>query len=142
MNSTLQKFQNLCPDVDGELLNDHLSRLNDRYFETFNETEICRHLNRLPSLSSESPVQVLIENTDNGSVDIIIRLYAGAVLVYTSPATAIIKNASTQVLATFNSVDAYPVDTTFSFTIESDSNKATVVGNVTPSAIQVQKTSL
>ena len=51
MKPSLETARAACPEVDSALINEHLSRLGDRYFETFAEPVIYRHLRALSRLS-------------------------------------------------------------------------------------------
>jgi hypothetical protein len=57
-----------CPDLHEGLLKEHLSRLGERYFESFSIGEICDHLQALSRLSSEHPVEMLLDKGRDGSV--------------------------------------------------------------------------
>ena len=58
MKPTLDQMRRACPDVDEGLLAEHLSRLDDRYFESFDESGIADHVRGLSRLSPEHPVEV------------------------------------------------------------------------------------
>jgi len=69
MKPSFEKFRSACPDVDERLLREHLSRLGDRYFNSFGEEDLYRHLRSLSQLSVRHPVQVLVDHRRDGSVD-------------------------------------------------------------------------
>ncbi len=69
MIPTLKEIKALCPDLDENLAQEHLSRLGERYFSRFAEKEICRHLEAFGRLSRESPVETLLETRRDGTVE-------------------------------------------------------------------------
>ena len=65
-NSTTMKpdaeyLRNACPGIDERLINQHLNRLPDRYFETFDFPTIRRHLQALDSLRPAAPATALVD---------------------------------------------------------------------------------
>jgi glutamate-ammonia-ligase adenylyltransferase len=69
MKQKFEEFRRACPDVDEGFLNEHLSRLGNRYFSSFGDDDLFRHLKGLSRLSSQHPVEVLIQVRRDGSVD-------------------------------------------------------------------------
>ena len=51
----------LCPEVNERLVQEHLNRLDDNYFQRFSVGEIGRHLQGLNRINPEHPVEVLIQ---------------------------------------------------------------------------------
>ena len=69
MKPSLETLKATCPDVDPRLVEEHLSRLNERYFERFSEDEIREHLDGLSRLSSEHPVELHLKETGHQQID-------------------------------------------------------------------------
>jgi glutamate-ammonia-ligase adenylyltransferase len=69
MKPSLETLKALCPDVDPRLVEEHLSRLNERYFERFSEADIREHLDGLSCLSPEEPVKLQIRETGQPQVE-------------------------------------------------------------------------
>jgi glutamate-ammonia-ligase adenylyltransferase len=65
----IQKLRDGCPDVEAALIEGHVSRLTERYFSSFSEQEVCRHLQALSLLRPERPVEVLTVRRKDGSID-------------------------------------------------------------------------
>ena len=62
-------IKDACPGIDEKLIREHFSRLDDRYFNNFNDKQICRHLDALSRLSSNHPMEILLEGGRDKSVD-------------------------------------------------------------------------
>ncbi len=60
MKPSLAELRALAPGVDGDLVREHLQRLEDRYFELFSPGEVVEHLTALAALSPARPVVVLV----------------------------------------------------------------------------------
>lgn len=69
MKPTLKGLKRACPDVNEKFLTEHLKRLDDRYFNCFNEGDICRHVRALSPLTPQQPVKVLVDVKRDGSID-------------------------------------------------------------------------
>ena len=69
MEQRFEKFKRACPDVDERFLHEHLSRLGHRYFSSFGDEDLYTHVTGLSRLSSEQPVQLLLQAKRDGSVD-------------------------------------------------------------------------
>ena len=59
----------VCPDVDERLVLEHLARLDDRYFATFDESVIGAHVRALSLLSVDCPVRVLCAYGEENRTD-------------------------------------------------------------------------
>ncbi|MGW8322111.1 MAG: hypothetical protein ACWGSD_11220, partial [Thermodesulfobacteriota bacterium] len=68
MKPRFEKLKALCPDVDPRLVEEHLSRLNERYFERFSVDDIREHLDGLSRLSAERPVDLHIREKGHHEV--------------------------------------------------------------------------
>jgi glutamate-ammonia-ligase adenylyltransferase len=66
MKPTVEEVKIACPEVDERLISAHLTRLTDRYFDRFPVEEVCHHLAALARLSSDHPVEVLLDAGENG----------------------------------------------------------------------------
>ncbi len=69
MKPQYKELCSLCPEVDEDLIRQHLTRLQDRYFNLFDQKQICKHLCALSRLSSEEPVQILITPLEDRTVE-------------------------------------------------------------------------
>ena len=69
MKPELETFINSCPDIDEKILREHLSRLDDRYFKSFSQKDLFRHVRCVARLSADNPVEILLEARKDGSVD-------------------------------------------------------------------------
>ena len=61
MKPTLHELQNLCPEIPSALTEEHLTRLDDNYFDFFQPAQVQSHLRALASLSSAKPSSVIFE---------------------------------------------------------------------------------
>jgi [glutamine synthetase] adenylyltransferase / [glutamine synthetase]-adenylyl-L-tyrosine phosphorylase len=68
MKPDLSVLRQRCPDVDERLVEEHLGRLDEGYFDAFGVDDVCAHLQALARLSAEQPVAVL---SAQGSVTIL-----------------------------------------------------------------------
>ena len=55
------KLKTHYPDLDGNLIIEHASRLDEHYFNTFEEKEIYAHLKAIQNLNSGAPVEIICE---------------------------------------------------------------------------------
>ena len=69
MKPSLESLKAMCPDIDPRLVEEHLARLNERYFERFSGDEIREHLGGLSCLSPEHPVELHLKKTGHRQVD-------------------------------------------------------------------------
>ena len=69
MKLPFEAFKKACPEVDEGLIGEHLARLGERYFSSFSEEELFRHLRGLSALSPEEPAQVLMGTRRDGQID-------------------------------------------------------------------------
>ena len=69
MKPTVEACKAGCPGIDEALLHEHLTRLGDHYFESFDHEQIFRHLNGLSALSPQKPVEILLESNGDDRVD-------------------------------------------------------------------------
>ncbi len=69
MNPDVKKLRETCPDVSEPFIKGHVSRLTERYFSSFSEKEVCRHLQALYLLRPEKPVDILTVRRKDGSID-------------------------------------------------------------------------
>jgi len=65
---SVETLHGLCPSVPRALVEAHLARLQDDYFEAFPAETIARHLDALALLSAEQPAQVRFEAVGEGRV--------------------------------------------------------------------------
>ncbi|MCF7855567.1 MAG: glutamate-ammonia-ligase adenylyltransferase [Candidatus Pacebacteria bacterium] len=64
-----------CPDVEPELAEQHLTRLDARYFATFDSAAISRHLRALNTLSRKHPAEVLVTHAAGNHVDVTVLAF-------------------------------------------------------------------
>ena len=69
MKPSFETLSALCPDVGAELIRTHLERLEDSYFELFDDARVCDHLRALERLSPEAPVQMVVRIGENRTVE-------------------------------------------------------------------------
>ncbi|MBD3314909.1 MAG: glutamate-ammonia-ligase adenylyltransferase, partial [Chitinivibrionales bacterium] len=69
MRPTVDKIKQICPDVDERIIREHTERLDERYFERFDRHHVARHLRGLAGISSDNPLEVLIDAHADGKVD-------------------------------------------------------------------------
>ena len=69
MKPTVEACKAACPGVDEALLQEHLTRLSDEYFASFDHEQICSHLSGLARISPENPVEILLKLTEDDRVD-------------------------------------------------------------------------
>lgn len=70
MKPSLESLRKMCPDADPRLVEEHLTRLGERYFDRFSEEEIRAHVTGLSRLGPENPVELLVEPRGDRQVDI------------------------------------------------------------------------
>jgi len=75
LNISFETLHPLCPEAEEEFVREHLSRLEERYFQFFNEAQIAEHLDCLRTLSSERPVRILLRAQSRGRLDCTILAY-------------------------------------------------------------------
>jgi glutamate-ammonia-ligase adenylyltransferase len=68
MKPTPSELQVLCPGVPEAAVVEHLTRLDESYFDVFAPAEIARHVVALAGLSPEQPVSILAEEQADGFV--------------------------------------------------------------------------
>ncbi|UCG14475.1 MAG: glutamate-ammonia-ligase adenylyltransferase, partial [Deltaproteobacteria bacterium] len=68
MKPSVEEFKAACPEVDERLLHEHLTRLDDRYFGRFSREQLLFHLQGLSRLSSKNPVEVALDDDEDGRV--------------------------------------------------------------------------
>ena len=51
-----------CPDIDAEFVDEHLSRLGERYVTSFTEPQLIRHVRAAHRLRAQTPADVSIED--------------------------------------------------------------------------------
>ena len=69
MKPSLESIRSQLPELDGRLVHDHLKRLGDIYFKKFTLTEIGTHLQAISRLSPDNPVQTIIYQKRDMSVE-------------------------------------------------------------------------
>ncbi|UCF96742.1 MAG: glutamate-ammonia-ligase adenylyltransferase [Spirochaetaceae bacterium] len=75
MKPTLARLRSLCPDTEEQLVREHLTRLEDRYFEYFPEDRIAEHLRVLGHLSAEVPVQIQVLPREKDRLEITVLAF-------------------------------------------------------------------
>ncbi len=64
MKPDMGSYRSAWPEIDERLIREHHSRLSDAYFATFREQEIYVHLLSLGRLTSEHPIEVLLNRLE------------------------------------------------------------------------------
>ena len=62
MKPSLEDLKKLCPEIPGDLLAEHLERLDENYFSVFSAGQVAEHLRCLARLAPGHPVEVLFED--------------------------------------------------------------------------------
>jgi len=75
MKPSLARLRSLCPETEQQLIREHLARLEDRYFEYFSEETVAEHLRVLGRLSSELPVQTLVQPREKDRLEITVLAF-------------------------------------------------------------------
>lgn len=75
MKPTFDKLRLLCPETEEQLIREHLSRLEDRYFEYFSEERVAEHLRALGCLSAELPIQTLVRPRERDRLEITVLAF-------------------------------------------------------------------
>ena len=75
MKPSLDALQALCPGLDRQLIQAHLDRLENRYFELFEPAEIAEHLRALERLAPERPLEVEVRTAEGGEVELTVIAY-------------------------------------------------------------------
>ncbi len=68
MKPTPMDLKSLCPEIDDRLLDAHLARLDEAYFQRFALAEVSRHLIALAKLSPRNPVELIVTSEPNQHV--------------------------------------------------------------------------
>ncbi|MBN1797279.1 MAG: glutamate-ammonia-ligase adenylyltransferase [Spirochaetales bacterium] len=71
----LQEIEKLLPDIDSELITEHLKNLQDYYFKVFSREAICRHIGGLSRLTKTEPIQVLFQPGTGGIIEFTVLAY-------------------------------------------------------------------
>ncbi len=75
MKPSLAGLCSLCPQTELELIREHLARLEERYFQYFSEDTVAEHLRVLGRLSSEQPVQTLVQPRERDRLEITVLAF-------------------------------------------------------------------
>ena len=75
MKPSLARLCSLCPQTELELIREHLARLEERYFQYFSEDTVAEHLRVLGRLSSEQPVQTLVQPRERDRLEITVLAF-------------------------------------------------------------------
>ncbi|MEW6668422.1 MAG: glutamate-ammonia-ligase adenylyltransferase [Thermodesulfobacteriota bacterium] len=75
MKPDIGTFKSTWPEIDERLVQEHLSRLGDVYFEAFEDKEIYLHLQSLGRLSPAHPVEVVINPGQGEMVNCTVLAY-------------------------------------------------------------------
>lgn len=59
-----------CPEVDAQAIARHVSRLDEEYLRTFDQSAISRHVKHLAALSRENPARIEIERDEAGQISV------------------------------------------------------------------------
>ena len=69
MKPTLEELKTACPDVNETFIENHLKRLDDRYFQSFSKRDLCRHVTGLFGLTTRNFVKVISDVRKDGTLD-------------------------------------------------------------------------
>lgn len=79
MKPSFEELKKICPDIQDNLLRNHLERLDENYFRVFTLAQVESHIRSLAGLTSEYPAGVLFEEEQGNTI-------ACTVLAYDYPA--------------------------------------------------------
>ncbi len=65
----------LCPDVDEEVIQDFLLRMDTDYFTAFDAAQISRHIHMVARLDPDNLCRVSIDEQPNGLIDVVVVAY-------------------------------------------------------------------
>ena len=69
MKPSFESMKKACPEVAEGFIQEHLSRLGDRYFSSFGEEELFGHLRGLSRLTPERPAGIFMRTRRDGQLD-------------------------------------------------------------------------
>ncbi len=69
MSVTAERLQALLPDLAPSFIENHVRRLDERYFQRFGEGDIADHVRRLSQLSPRDPVRTVVREIENGRLE-------------------------------------------------------------------------
>jgi len=75
MKPTLEELKRAAPQVEEGLVREHLERLDDDYFVTFEVSEIAEHLTALSSLSPEHPSEIIVDTEAGHDAEITVLAF-------------------------------------------------------------------
>jgi glutamate-ammonia-ligase adenylyltransferase len=75
MKPSLARLRSLCPETEQEFIREHLTRLEERYFQYFSEERIAEHLRVLGRLSTEAPIQTLVQPREKDRLEITVLAF-------------------------------------------------------------------
>jgi glutamate-ammonia-ligase adenylyltransferase len=75
MKPTIDIFRSSCPEVEESFIRDHILRLEKDYFSSFTKKDQDRHLYALSRLTSEHPMELLIDKNRDGSVNLTVLAF-------------------------------------------------------------------
>ena len=73
--SIIETLASLCPNVDGEVLQDFVSRMDPEYFERFQPDTIARHIQLASKLTPDHPCELSVVDKQAGRSEISIVAY-------------------------------------------------------------------
>ena len=73
--SIIKTLASLCPDVDNEIIQDFVSRMDPEYFERFPPDTIAHHIQLASRLTPEHPCELSILDKQAGQSEISIVAY-------------------------------------------------------------------
>ncbi len=72
---TPEEFQRICPGLESTFVNEHLSSLDEDYFQSFEGKKIAEHATLLSWISGENPWRCSIEQVDGNGIECTILAY-------------------------------------------------------------------
>ena len=71
----LQTLRPLCPEVDQDVVQDFVSRMDPEYFNSFDSHEIARHITLAGRLDLDHPCQAGFKTREGGLFEIVVVAY-------------------------------------------------------------------
>lgn len=75
MKPSVEELCAVCPEVDERLVRQHVTRLDDDYFNSFSAETIHAHVRGLARLSENNPVELLVRFTENRDAELTILAF-------------------------------------------------------------------
>ena len=72
MKPTVEFFRSEIPEIDNRYVDEHLSRLEDGYFNRFSSDEVKKHILIISELTSKNPFELILKKMRDESIELTI----------------------------------------------------------------------